>query len=797
MKKTLTLLLFLYCGSLPIFAQQAPWSRAKIFLNDRNAFQLARLGIDITHGELATGRFFISDFSAAELQLIQAAGFRTEVLIEDVQAYYVSQNQSLTPRNPPGGCPPSQERYPYPTPAQFELGSMGGFYTYQEMLDILDTMAARYPQLISVRAPIEDAQTVEGRPIYWVRMTDNPNIVEPEEKEVLYTALHHAREPNGLSSLIFYMWYLLEHYDTDPEVQFLLNNTALYLVPCINPDGYLYNEFTNPNGGGMWRKNRQTNFDNTFGVDLNRNYGYEWGHDDVGSSPAPPSAVYRGTAPFSEPETQAIRDFCYDHDFITALNFHTYGNVLVYPWGYSDTVTEDAQTFSAFAELMTLQNNYRAGTGTETVGYTVNGNSDDWMYAEQDFKSKIFSMTPEVGSSGFWPIMSEIIPNCKSTMLMSLATAGVPHRYGLLNPTNSRALDSPTGEITFQLKRYGLEDGAFTVSLAPISSNIASVGAPETLQPAAFETVEEAISYTLQGTLQEGEEVLFLLTLDNGYYAKSDTIRYFYTISQPALADYGNTMNNWETLTPWGITSVDYFSFPTSISDSPQGNYNDNAITVLNLKEPLTLTDFDQARLLFRARWDIEANYDFAQVQISVNGASFFPVCGKYTVIGGQYQDLGEPVYEGGSPGWVAEEMDLTPYVQPGDEIIVQFRLESDGFANFDGFYFDDLELYLTDSLLTSVNVLPASQFQLGQSYPNPARDYTYVEIATTDSQFTNSKLIVVNALGQTVWQQAVSAAQKQTLRIETADWASGVYFYQLENAGRKTPARRFCVSSR
>ena len=78
-----------------------------------------------------------------------------------------------------------------------------------------------------------------------------------EKPQVLYTSIHHAREPMSLSQLIFYMWYLLENYDSDPEVQYILNNTELYFIPVVNPDGYLYNEFTNPTGGGLWRKNRK------------------------------------------------------------------------------------------------------------------------------------------------------------------------------------------------------------------------------------------------------------------------------------------------------------------------------------------------------------------------------------------------------------------------------------------------------------------------------------------------------------------------------------------------------------
>ena len=83
-------------------------------------------------------------------------------------------------------------------------------------------------------------------------------------------------------------------------------------IPVINPDGYVYNELIEPDGGGMHRKNRRnTNCGNgtTRGVDLNRNFGYEWGADNIGSSSDPCSEVYRGDSAFSEPEAQAVRDF--------------------------------------------------------------------------------------------------------------------------------------------------------------------------------------------------------------------------------------------------------------------------------------------------------------------------------------------------------------------------------------------------------------------------------------------------------------------------------------------------------
>src|SRR4029453_16587448 len=104
----------------------------------------------------------------------------------------------------------------------------------------------------------------------------------------------------SMQQLIYYMGYLLENYQNDSLVKNIVDNRELYIIPCLNPDGYLYNELTDPSGGGMWRKNRRDNLDGNFGVDLNRNYDLFWGYDDNGSSPNTFSETYRGIFPASE-----------------------------------------------------------------------------------------------------------------------------------------------------------------------------------------------------------------------------------------------------------------------------------------------------------------------------------------------------------------------------------------------------------------------------------------------------------------------------------------------------------------
>ena len=146
--------------------------------------------------------------------------------------------------------------------------------------------------------------------------------VDDGEEKVLYTAIHHAREPMSMSQTIFFMWYLLENYGTDPEVTYLVDNTQMFFVPCINPDGYIHNEVQDPNGGGMHRKNKNPSVGSTNpGVDLNRNYSYGW--NTTGVSPNENNDTYPGTSAFSEPETQAIQWLVEYHNIRSALSSAT------------------------------------------------------------------------------------------------------------------------------------------------------------------------------------------------------------------------------------------------------------------------------------------------------------------------------------------------------------------------------------------------------------------------------------------------------------------------------------------
>ncbi len=784
MKKCYFLLLI--CLNIQLFAQSDEhlYSRVKVLLSEDFTLQeLSRLGLETDHGQYAPMRFFINDFNQREIQAIQQAGFSFEILIPDVKAHYLNPNRSEIAARGPENC--GTTGFPgahYQTPENFTLGSMAGFYTYQEMLDNLDAMRALYPDLISVKTPIPSINTIEDRPIYWLRISDQPDVDENTEPEVLYTAVHHAREPNSMSQLIFYMWYLLENYATDPEIQFLVDNTEMYFIPCINPDGYIFNEINDPSGGGLWRKNRRLNVDGSYGVDLNRNYGHEWGHDNIGSSDNPGFATYRGSAPFSEPETKAVSGFCEAHQFVIALNYHTYGNLLIYPWGYSDTPTSEALVFADMAEAMIRENSFVAGTGSQTVGYVTNGGSDDWMYGAQG----IYSLTPEVGrggnEGGFWPLVEDIEPNCKGTMLMNLTAANLVHNYGVLQEKNQGVLTSTTGEFVYQLKRIGLKEGSLKVTLAPISDNIIAVGAPQSYNLAPNEQVEDMISYSLDAGIQDGEEVVFLLSVNNNAFIQSDTVRKIYSTQDPTLYDpVLATADYWQTDPgSWAKTDQEYYTPSLSYTDSPFGNYQSDAYNPIILSDNILVNDFERVSLDFWAKWDIEPDYDYVQALISINNGAYLPLCGKYTVMGTAFQDQGNPLYDGTMTDWVNEEIDLTELLQPGDAFKIGFVLVSDGALEKDGFYFDDLSIRVFEQLPNAAEDFTEEPEILSHPQPNPVQAFTTININTTGLNYERGELLVYNALGQIIYRTSIDSGTHQSLYIATENWSSGVYYYHL-----------------
>ncbi len=771
--------------SITCFSQTEKYSRAQIDLSEtgKDIRALQALGIAVDHGEYKKGVSFTSDFSATELALIQQSGFKVTVLIDDVQKFYSEQNKpstSQSKKKSASACSPVAVNTPL-KPQHFHLGSYAGYYTYQELLDELDSMRAAFPNLISVKQAIDTFHTIEGRPIYWLRVSNHPDSNQTKP-QLIYTALHHAREPASISQQIYCLWYLLENYSSNAQVQSIVDNCEMYFVPCLNPDGYLYNQINFPSGGGMWRKNRRDNLDGTYGVDLNRNYGYFWGYDNIGSSNNTSSDTYRGTSGFSEPETQAIKWFIEQHQFAINLNYHTYSNDLIYPWGYiASFKTPDSLLFDAYGSFLTKYNNYKYGTGDQTVGYVTNGDSDDWGYGEQTSKNKVFSFTPEVGpgSTGFYPPATDIEGLCADNLFANLNAAKLILQYARVSSASSPICTQLTNEFAFQLQRLGLANGGtFTVSIQALDNWVLTTGSSKTYSNMVLlQQVTDSISFSLNPAITNGQPFRMLLTVNNGMYDESDTITLFYRTATSITSTQANAWN-WASGT-WSATTSDFYSAPTSITDSPNGNYIDNSFNVLNFSNELDLTNATAPALSYYCKWQLEAAYDYVALEVSTDhGSTWTPACGLYTHDGSANQLQNQPIYDGDHlMNWVKELIDLQSYAN--QKIKLRFVLAADNAVNGDGFYFDDFTIIGIDTSLHSNGFTEANVNDAIQLIPNPAT--RSIRLTSIDNELVQIR--IMNALGMEIPLTSTTLnTVKSTKTIAIDDLTPGYYTIQLIN---------------
>jgi murein tripeptide amidase MpaA len=324
---------------------------------------------------------------ARALDKLRASGLDFEITIADLEAHYAREASKHGLQGPQTLTPPLGQ------------GAMGGHYTLAQVVAILDSFAQDFPSICARKVSI--GRSIEGRDLWMVKISDNVNVDEPEP-EVYFDALHHAREPLSMEATLVFMDRLLSGWQRgEPEARFLVEQRELYFVPVVNPDGYEYNRSTNPNGGGMWRKNRRLNTGGSYGVDLNRNYTTGWTAPYGGNSTSPTSETYRGTAPFSEPEALALDNFAATRQFTHAFSTHTYTDVLLRPWGYQTTDPPNFAEYDRVGAQAVQRNGVQHGKAS-TLLYIAAGTALDHHHAAHGS----LGWTAELGRSnegGFWP----------------------------------------------------------------------------------------------------------------------------------------------------------------------------------------------------------------------------------------------------------------------------------------------------------------------------------------------------------------------------------------------------------
>ena len=671
-----------------LFANNETYHHVNIkFDYDNQLLELFQLDIPIDHYQRNKDNSIDIVLSTSEITILIQNGINFEVIQDDLTNYFINRSQ------------PSVQR-------DFPLGSMLGNYTLNEAINQMDTLFTLYPEFVSQKDSI--GISIEGRIIWAFKLSDNPSINE-NEPEVLFTGLTHAREPLSMMNLFYFANWLCENYNSDLIANYLLDNREMWFIPIINPDGYAYNESISPDGGGMHRKNRRINPSNSNcnsgtqqGVDLNRNYGYNWGTNNSGSSGNPCSAVYRGTSAFSEPETDAVRNFILSREFINVLHYHSYSNLLIHSWGDgSYPVEPDLTTLREIGTEMTRFNGYLVGTGIETVGYGVNGDAVDWSYGAAD----LISYTPEVGSfsDNFWPSENRVLPLCQdqvhSNSIFALISGSDYIIYDKIINNNYPSLDD-TVSISLVIQNRGLTNssGSVVLDIMPLNDfnniNVDNITI-ESLPARATDTINVLLS--IDSNTYNGYTGGFIISFyDSTSFQRIDTVSITFGDHTEMFFDGAeNGMIDWSEEDNWG-TIFDASEGLFSITDSPVGNYiGDWGTSKTELTRIINFSGISSPFVTFDAKWNIEQSYDFVQLQASIDQINWRPLSGNFTSIGSGngVQITGEPLYNGLQEEWINESIDLSFYGNRS-QVWLRFILKSDGAVEEDGFYFDNFSIH-------------------------------------------------------------------------------------------------------
>ncbi len=281
------------------------------------------------------------------------------------------------------------------------------FHDYTEVTNETASIAAAYPSLVT-RQSI--GTTYQGRAIWALKISDNV-ATDENEPEVLFTSNQHAREHLTVEMAMYLLNELTSKYATDARIKNVVDTREIWIIPTINPDGA---EFDVSTGSyAMWRKNRQPNAGSSaIGTDLNRNWGFQWGCCG-GSSGTFSSETYRGTAPFSAPETAVVRNFVQSRriggvqQIKTGIDFHTYSELILWPYGYTTadttpTMSADVRnTFAALGQNMAATNGYTPEQASDL--YIADGAIDDWLWGAEGIFGYTFELYPTSSNPGFYP----------------------------------------------------------------------------------------------------------------------------------------------------------------------------------------------------------------------------------------------------------------------------------------------------------------------------------------------------------------------------------------------------------
>ncbi len=741
------------------------------------------------------------------------------------------------------------------TNLQPQTRSIPGYRNYGQILEYLEDINEEYPEitrLYNIGNSWGKIYTDEGNDYYedynfdiWaLKLTTFPDSLK-NKPAVFYMGAHHAREPLSAEVPLVVLDYLLSEYDDENDlVMELIDETEIWFAPLVNPDGH---KVVLDSLDVWWRKNIRDNNNNgefdsnkeygsgVDGVDLNRNYAFEWQFD-----PRIERATYTGPNPGSEPEVQAMKELMANVHFVAGITYHTYGEMVLFPYGYAHgcrapdhLALEDLAKEMAYSTPRYGRPGYYLPQQSIHL-YPARGVTDDYAYGEYG----IFCFTVELATE-FIPSIKEIrqvsqdnieaamilLERIHKSSLTGIITDGVtgepleaeifvigiddtgsfrhPYKsrkqfgryYRILLPGEYKVVFSSSGYAdsdTFMVKITEDKQTELDVSLYPqkadlVSGKVTDFFSNEPIEKAVIELTNHETDYVL--TDKEG-----VFTLENIYYGNyelrvsaSDYGTLYYSLEvqeqnvyllfelYPSFfVDSFDNLDSWETTGEWGLSSMYSYMGDYSLADSPKGKYVAPLISSAKLLYKIDLSTAYNASLTFMAKNDLEENHDFCYVQIL-----------------SQSQDKSEwinLVTITGEADWSMYDISLAEYT--GQKVYVRFLFKSAKTDNEkNGIYIDDFRIYVSSPELSgdqsTKELIPLS---LQQNYPNPFNVETTISFSLDKQLQVN--LYVYNIIGQkirTLINSDLPAGNHSVIWDGLDDnkntVGSGIYFYRLNNS--------------
>ena len=713
------------------------------------------------------------------------------------------------------------------------------YHDYNEMTAELDSIANAYPDITKL---ISIGQSVQGRELWFMKITDNPDY-EEDEPEFKYIANMHGDEPPGREFCIYLIHWLVENYGVDIRATKLVNEAEIWIMPSMNPDGFELHQRCNANG-----------------IDLNRDF---------------PDRI---TDPINTPdgralETQAVMNWAFEQSSVLSANLHTGALVVNYPYDSAENFnphyepTPDDSLFIDISEAYSIHNTpmwnspyFYHGITNGAAWYVIYGGMQDWNYVWMgDFEVTIEQSNPK------WPNASWLqqgwLENQESMITyMEFVFKGI---RGIVT-------DSTTGEPLFAtVKMVGndhevftdpdvgnyhrmLSPGVYDITVSSygfIPQTITNITVLDTGATRVDVELQEAQIIDITGTVRDGDTstpignatVQIMDSVHDpvqtdftGFYAIDNVLEGTYTfkvsaagystLTEEITVTQDNNVIDFELFAPylfwnfepddggftsndpsgwqWGEPSAGGITAYSGIkvwATNLSGFYIDNAHWYLDSPEFLVPNN---SNLLFYHYYDFEGSdktlWDGGNVKISTDGGTIFNLITPIGGYDGTISALGQQGFGGSNGDWEPVEFDLGTYAD--DNVIIRWHFASDGSQhNYYGWYVDDVAII---ELAGVDDPAHGNELILHQNFPNPFTESTTIsynattrllrQLADTSWQANShelSRIKIYNVKGQLV-RELLPVPPSPSLPVsvtwdgkdmEQKSVSSGVYFYQVQ----------------